>query len=238
MPPNTHEAGETEDPTQSGVAAILGLGLGFLRSLPARAARRSLKGTEDVEDCSAFRPFGLIPAVTQTKATTTACPSCSNTPRFLRQRNGNAVSRRRRGIASMRKETKRHVGRSVSWPASVDLAFHRRSSAQLVVVTSTQPAEGKTTIARTWQSLSPKSAAGLACGCRFAVTFAARLFGMRENLVWSATHWPSGLAPVVRPSDPGSRSPVCGPIPPNPSELLSSRSMGELIRSARNNTTL
>jgi len=39
---------------------------------------------------------------------------------------------------------------------------------------------------------------------------------------------------VVRPSGcHGLDLLFCGPIPPNPSELLSSRSMGELIRSAR-----
>src|SRR6267378_74325 len=39
---------------------------------------------------------------------------------------------------------------------------------------------------------------------------------------------------VVRPSgSPGLDILFCGPIPPNPSELLSSRSMGALIRSAR-----
>jgi capsular exopolysaccharide synthesis family protein len=62
-----------------------------------------------------------------------------------------------------------------------------------------------------------------------------RLFGARENLGlvsylaghqdWHAVVRPSGLS--------GLDLLFCGPIPPNPSELLSSRNMGALIRSAR-----
>jgi len=60
--------------------------------------------------------------------------------------------------------------RSLRTSILLSTADHPPSS---LLVTSTQPGEGKTTIAQTWPLLSRKSANESARGCRFAVTFAA-----------------------------------------------------------------
>jgi capsular exopolysaccharide synthesis family protein len=61
-----------------------------------------------------------------------------------------------------------------------------------------------------------------------------KLFGISESLgLVSYLTGQQDWRAAVRPSgSPGLDVLVCGPVPPNPSELLSSQSMGTLIRSA------
>jgi capsular exopolysaccharide synthesis family protein len=105
-----------------------------------------------------------------------------------------------------------------------------------LLVSSTQPGEGKTTVATNLAiALAQAGQRVLLVDADLRSPSLHRLFGTRENLglvSYLAGHqeWRS----VVRPSGiPRLDLLFCGPVPPNPSELLCSRSMGELIRSAR-----
>ena len=105
-----------------------------------------------------------------------------------------------------------------------------------MLVTSTQPGEGKTTIATNLAiALTQVGQRVLLVDADLRSPSLHRLFGMRESFgLVSYLTGHQDWHTVVRPSGcPGLDLLFCGPIPPNPSELLSSRSMGELIRSAR-----
>src|SRR5258708_8385528 len=105
-----------------------------------------------------------------------------------------------------------------------------------MLISSTKRGEGKTTVACTL------AIARAQVGQRVLLVDADlrspslhRLFGRREDL--GLVSWLAGREDwrnVVRPSGlPGLDLLFCGPVPPNPSDLLSSQNMGGLIRSAR-----
>jgi len=105
-----------------------------------------------------------------------------------------------------------------------------------LLVSSTQPGEGKTTIASNLAiALAQVGQRVLLVDADLRSPSLHRLFGAQENLgLVSCLAGHQDWRTVVRPSgSPGLDILFCGPIPPNPSELLSSRSMGALIRSAR-----
>jgi len=96
-------------PLNLGVAAILGLGLGFCAAFLQERLDDTLKGTEDVERLFGFLAVGLIPAVTQTNGNHNGVSKLlEHTQGSYAKKMATAVSRRRRGIASMRKENKTH----------------------------------------------------------------------------------------------------------------------------------
>jgi capsular exopolysaccharide synthesis family protein len=105
-----------------------------------------------------------------------------------------------------------------------------------LLVSSTQPGEGKTTVACNLAiALSQVCPRVLLVDADLRSPSLHRLFGQRENqglvsCLAGRQDWRS----VVRQSgSPNLDLLFCGPVPPNPSELLSSQSMGALIRSAR-----
>jgi len=104
-----------------------------------------------------------------------------------------------------------------------------------LLVTSTQPAEGKTTVACNLAiSLGQLGHRVLLLDADLRFPSLHKLFGTSGSLgLVSYLTGQEDWRAVVRPS--GSRGLdllVCGPVPPNPSELLSSQSMSALIRSA------
>jgi len=129
------------------------------------------------------------------------------------------------------------LAEAFSQSSYIHLAFHPRSSTQFLCWSPARNRE------RARPPSPPNLSIALAqLGQRVLLVDADlrspslhRLFGVRENLglvnyLTGHQDWHT----VVRPSGcHGLDLLFCGPIPPNPSELLSSRSMGELIRSAR-----
>jgi capsular exopolysaccharide synthesis family protein len=105
-----------------------------------------------------------------------------------------------------------------------------------LLVSSTQPGEGKTTIATNLAiALAQVGQRVLLVDADLRSPSLHKLFGIRERVgLVSYLAGQQDWRTVVRPSGlPGLDLIFCGPIPPNPSDLLSSRNMGALIRSAR-----
>jgi polysaccharide biosynthesis transport protein len=225
-------------PLNLGVAAILGLGLGMCAAFVQERLDDTLKGTDDVERLLGLSTLGLIPAVPQL--------------------NGN-----HHGVSKLLKHTKALSGKENGNGLKVDAAWDRidaegtqhaplieafrslRTSILLstadhppssLLVSSTQPGEGKTTIASNLAiTLAQVGQRVLLVDADLRSPSVHRLFGIRETLgLVSYLTGHQDWRTVVRPSgSPGLDLLFCGPVPPNPSELLSSRSMGELIRSAQ-----
>ncbi len=104
-----------------------------------------------------------------------------------------------------------------------------------LLITSTQPADGKTTVACNLAiSLAQLGHRVLLVDADLRSPSLHKLFGIDRTLgLVSYLTGQQDWRAVVHPS--GSRGLdllVSGPVPPNPSELLSSQSMGALIRSA------
>jgi len=225
-------------PLNLGVAAIFGLGLGFCAAFLQERLDDTLKGTEDVERLFGLSAVGLIPAVPQLNGNHHSVSKLLEHAKVLgRKENGNG---RKPALAWHRidEEAKQNPAlaeafRSLRTSILLSTADHPPSS---LLVTSTQPGEGKTTIATNLSiALAQLGQRVLLVDADLRSPSLHRLFGVRENLglvnyLTGHQDWHT----VVRPSGcHGLDLLFCGPIPPNPSELLSSRSMGELIRSAR-----
>lgn len=221
-----------------GVAAIFGLGLGICAAFFQERLDDTVKGSGDVERLLGLATVGLIPVVPQPNGNhngthrsleTTKAPSHNG--------NGNGL---RRAAAWHRID-----GDEPRYTSLVEAFRSLRTSILLstadrppstLLVTSTQPGEGKTTIATNLAiALAQVGQRVLLVDADLRSPSLHRLFGTQENLgLVSCLSGHQDWHAVVRPSgSPGLDLLFCGPIPPNPSELLSSRSMGALIRSAR-----
>src|SRR5215469_12114898 len=221
-------------PLNLSVAAILGLGLGVCIAFIQERMDDTVKGTDDVERLLGLTAVGLIPTVPQLNGN-------HGVPELLehgktRKENGNG----RRPDAWHRVDAPgtQHAAlveafRSLRTAILLSTADHPPSS---LLISSTQPGEGKTTIAANLAiALAQAGHRVLVVDADLRSPSLHRLFGMRENLglvSYLAGH--QDWRGVVRPSGlPGLDLLLCGPIPPNPSELLSSRNMGALIRSGQ-----
>jgi len=86
-----------------------------------------------------------------------------------------------------------------------------------------------------WPLLSHKSATESCSWMRICDPLRCTDYSERKR-IWvssAASQVVRTGAPLYALGSPGLDLLFCGPVPPNPSELLSSRSMGALIRSAR-----
>ena len=225
-------------PLNLGVAAILGLGLGFCAAFLQERLDDTLKGTGDVERLFGLSAVGLIPAVSQPNGNHNGVSRLlEHTKALSRKENGN-VRKLDAAWHRIDEEGKTNAAlveafRSLRTSILLSTADHPPSS---LLVTSTQPGEGKTTIATNLAiALAQVGQRVLLVDADLRSPSLHRLFGMRDNLgLVSYLTGHQDWHTVVRPSGShGLDLLFCGPIPPNPSELLSSRSMGELIRSAR-----
>ena len=225
-------------PLNLGAAAILGLGLGICAAFIQERLDDTLKGSDDVERLLGLATVGLIPAVSQLNGNHHGMHGLlPHTKALSLKENGNgrgpaAVWHR---IDAEGLQHKALVEAFRSLRTSILLSTADRPPSTLLV-SSTQSGEGKTTIACNLAiALAQVGQRVLLVDADLRSPSLHRLFGRQENLgLVSCLAGHQDWHTVVRPSgSPGLDLLFGGPIPPNPSELLSSRSMGELIRSAQ-----
>jgi len=219
------------------VAMFLGLGLGICTALFQERMDDTLKGDDDVERLFGLPSLALIPVVPPSNG------DLQGIHRFLPRDKalilkGNGAGKNSRSLwHRIDRDGTQHaalVEAFCSLRTSVLLSTPDRPPSSLLV-TSTQPAEGKTTVACNLAiSLGQLGHRVLLLDADLRFPSLHKLFGTSGSLgLVSYLTGQEDWRAVVRPS--GSRGLdllVCGPVPPNPSELLSSQSMGALIRSA------
>jgi polysaccharide biosynthesis transport protein len=223
-------------PLNLGLAAILGLGLGCCAAFLQEKFDDTLKGTDDVERLFGLSPLGLIPAV----------PQLNGHHRVPGLRDGKALSLKKNGHGLNSSAAWHRIDEEGAQNAALVEAFRSLRASILLstpdhppntlLVGSTQPGEGKTTVATNLAlALTQVGQRVLLVDADLRSPSLHRLFGVRESLgLVSYLTGQQDWRAVVRPSGSlGLDLLFCGPIPPNPAELLSSQRMGELIRSGR-----
>jgi succinoglycan biosynthesis transport protein ExoP len=225
-------------PLNLGVAAIFGLGLGICAAFFQERMDDTLKGSGEVEGLLGLSTVGLIPEVSQ--------PNGNHSGMHKLLENSKAPALKENGNDGRRSANWHRIDAEGPQPAALVEAFRSLRTSILhsipdhppstLLVSSTQPGEGKTTVACNLAiALSQVCPRVLLVDADLRSPSLHRLFGQRENqglvsCLAGRRDWRS----VVRQSGlPGLDLLFCGPVPPNPSELLSSQSMGALIRSAR-----
>src|SRR5882762_894691 len=219
------------------VAAFLGLALGVCAAFFQERLDDTVKGADDVERLFGFSALALIPSVPS---------SNGHQPRFVKSLETEAEGGERKGARQESFAPWYRIDRDRVKHSSMVEAFRSLRTSVLLsaadcpprslLVTSTQPGEGKTTIASNLAiALAQVGKRVLLVDADLRSPSLHRLFGRRDDpglvgYLVNREDWHS----MVRPSETvGLDLLTCGPVPPNPSELLSSPRMAALVESAR-----
>jgi capsular exopolysaccharide synthesis family protein len=216
---------------------FLGLGLGICAALFQERVDDTVKGDDDVERLFGLSSLALIPVVPSSNG------GRHGIQRFLPQ--DKALALKGNGTAKTSRSSWHRIDRDGTQHASLVEAFRSLRTSVLLstpdrppnslLVTSTQPAEGKTTVACNLAiSLAQLGHRVLLVDADLRSPSLHKLFGTSGSLGFvSYLTGQQDWRDVVRPSgSDGLDVLVCGPVPPNPCELLSSQRMGALVRSA------
>jgi len=228
-------------PLNLAVAALLGLGLGISTAFLQERLDDTLKGADDVERLFGLSALALIPSVHFLNGDAPSVRKLLDRTLPLKSgsngHNGTASNPAARWhrIDGAEKPQAALVEAFRSLRASVLLSTADHPPGSLLI-TSTQPGEGKTTVATNLAiSLAQLGQRVLLVDADLRFPSLQRLFCSRESLglvnyLTGQQDWRSAVCPS---GSPGLDLLLCGPVPPNPAELLSSKSMGAFITSAK-----
>lgn len=225
-------------PLNLAVASLLGLGLGISAAFLQERLDDTLKGADDVERVFGLPALALIPSVHHLNGDRPSVRKLLDGTNSLKSgKNGttnNPVADWHRIDQGGRPQAALvEAFRSLRASVLLSTADHPPGS---LLITSTQPGEGKTTVASNLAlSLAQLGQRVLLVDADLRFPALQRLFSIRESLglvsyLTGQEDWRS----AVRPSgSPGLDLLLCGPVPPNPAELLCAKSMGAFIGSAK-----
>ena len=225
-------------PLNLAVATLLGLGLGISAAFLQERLDDTLKGADDVERLFGLPALALIPAVHHLNGNGPSVRRLLDHSNLLRSRQNGTASNPCACWHRIDQGGKRHAAlveafRSLRASVLLSTADHPPGS---LLITSTQPGEGKTTVATNLAiSLAQLGQRVLLVDADLRFPSLQRLFCIRENLglvsyLTGQEDWRTAVCPS---GSPGLDLLPCGPVPPNPAELLSSKSMGAFLGSAK-----
>lgn len=235
---------EPRIPLNLTVAALLGLGLGISTAFLQERLDDTLKGADEVERLFGLSALALIPSVHSLNGDRPSVRKLLD--RTLPLKSGHNGHTGTASNPAARWYRIDQVDRGEKPQAALVEAFRSLRASVLLstadhppgslLITSTQPNEGKTTVATNLAiSLAQLGQRVLLVDADLRFPSLQRLFCVRKSLglVSHLTGQQDWRAAVCPSGSPGLDLLLCGPVPPNPAELLSSKSMGAFINAAK-----
>jgi len=219
------------------LAMLSGLGLGVGTAFLQERLDNTVKNVEDVERFLGVPALAFIPSVESLNGHRRGVYGLlgrSKTPTSGKERPATALATgwHRIDLDGQQHSALSEAFRNLRTSVLLSTADHPPSS---VLITSAQPGEGKTTVSTNLAiSLAQLGQRVLLIDADMRRPDIHKLFGIRDNsgLVSYLTGHHDWRA-VVHPTGLGGLDVVfCGPVPPNPAELLSSERMRTLVHEA------